>query len=231
MEESMQFASNSELQEQSKDARAFFEDTSVPFDSDEDCNYGSDCDYSIEESIDSETPRIPFWFSNEEPSHAKRIIKAYSRHLKITEPSVGNPRLIAPSFVGRIERQPVEYDEDDYGFTTLDVVKVYRRDLRQVGSTVTELPDHEAILLTKWDDDGVPVNFNTRATTDLLDWGRYKKFSKPSFIYCLPVWHNDLEFMYSVDAERKQVGYSKEPFNFTKYIPPHYHCQVNFEDT
>jgi len=228
--ESMLFASNSE-QDQIKDARSFFEDTSVPFDSDEDCNYGSDCE-SFEESIDSAL-RIPFWFSNEEPSHAKRIIKAYSRYLKITEPSCGgnNSRLIAPSFVGRIERQPIEDEDEAYGFATLDVVKVYRRDLRQVGSTVTELNDHEAILLTKWDDDGVPVSFNTRATADLLNWERYKKFSKPSFIYCLPVWHNDLEFTYTVDAERKQVGYANEPFNFTKYIPPHYHCQVTCEDT
>jgi len=241
MEENLAFASSSDTNDNSEpttttpttseqDARSFFEDPLALSDSEE-CEYGSDCDHdnysniyeAEEEEILEKTPHIPFWFSFEESGHAKRIVKAYSRYLRIGETAFCSR--LAPSFVGRIERQPVE---DENNFTTLDVVKVYRRDLRQVGSPVSELTEQETILLTRWDDDGVPTAFSPRTHRDLLDWQRYRKFSKPSFVYCLPDWHSDVEFVYLVDVERKLVGYAKEPFNFTKYIPAHYR-QTPFE--
>lgn len=224
VEEDLRFASKAEQSDYM--GCSFFENPSLPFDFD-DCEYGSDCDYSEELSNDNPPEAPPFWFSNEEDSHAKRIVKAYSRRLRIAEPGKEISRFIAPSFIGRIERQPVDQNEDSDTdrtqlFTTLDIVKVYRRDFRQVGSNVQELEENEAILLTTWNDDGEPKEFTQCTRAALSDWERYRKFSKPSYVYCLPVWHNDKEYVYTVGPERKDVGYAKEPFNFTKYIPQHY---------
>jgi len=204
-------------------ARNWLDDAYTPSDEeDSDGGENTDQERDNDEGCNHSEQRVPFWFSNEEPGHSHRVVKEYSRFLNLVEPDRGSRQL--PTFVGRIERQPVETDQEETNFTTLDTVVIYRRDMRQVGSTVTAV--QEEVVLTTWDDDGVPLKFSLRAEADLRDWQRYHKFSSPSFIYCLPVWYSDDEFSYEVCSLRKEVGYSKEPFNFTKYIPQHYRPQV-----
>jgi len=208
-------------------ARSWLGDQYTPSDEEDDSDFADNSDNNYDEDdcnradCDPEQ-RVPFWFSNEEPSHAQQVVKEYSRFLNLVEPNKGSRQL--PTFVGRIERQPVVTflgdGDDTLSFTTLDVVGVYRRDMRQVGSTVTAV--EQTVILTTWDEDGVPMHFSLRKDAALRDWQHYHKFSNPSFIYCLPVWYTDHEYSYEVCSIRKDVGYSKEPFNFTKYIPQHY---------
>lgn len=186
------------------------------------------------ENKDNESEHLPFWYSNEEPSHIARIIKSYARLLDVNAPSspVHDFRRL-PSFVGRIERQPVmgavhceEEEEEQDEFTTLDVVQIYRRDIRQVGSTVSLL--EEKTLLTSWDEDGVPVRFHLLKDPEEIEyWTKRSLVEQASFVYCEPVWRSNVEFFYEVSPERKLVGYAKEPFNFTKYIPQHYLVPVS----
>jgi len=189
----------------------------------------SSADDSMYESDHEDSTSIPFWFSHEEPSHLESVVKAYSRHLRIDKrTSVGSRQL--PNFVGRVERHPVEDEQEENEnecLTTMDVVVICRRDQRQVGSTVSSA-DEDKLLLTKWDEDGVPLKFITLETNKQREtWNARKIISAdPSFIYCLPVWHSDVDYVYQVCAKKRDVGYAKEPFNFTKYIPKHYLAQV-----
>jgi len=178
---------------------------------------------SVSESNEDEDSAIPFWFSFEEPSHIERVVKAYSRYLKLNQ--ISGPRQL-PNFVGRIERHPVEDDSDEGRFTTLDYVVVCRRDKRQVGSTVTIIED--VILVTTWNEDGVPIHFSTLATTREQQSWEIKKIldSEPSFLYCIPVWHSTVDYVYQVCSKKRDIGYANEPFNFTKYIPSHYLLQT-----
>jgi len=162
--------------------------------------------------------RVPFWFSFEESGHIESIVKAYAQQLNLDQerPLGGNCRRL-PNFVGRIQRQPVCTDNE---FTTLDVVQIYRRDIRPVGSTVSLM--EEKSLVTTWDDDGVPESFDELQDRDDIDFWEQRIIFESSFIYCMPVWCSCVEYNYEVTAEQKEVGYAKEPFNFTKYIPLHY---------
>jgi len=196
-------------------------DYDFAYDSLEDESIGALYSSSDEENDENqeEVTNVPFWFSYEEPSHIARIVKSYAQHLNLnTQIPLGDCRRL-PSFVGRIERQPVFHEEVE--FSTLDVVQIYRRDIRQVGSTVSML--EEKILLTAWDDDGVPIQFDELEERVEIDrWLRCRILDRSSFIYCVPVWCSNVEYVYEVTPERKPVGYAKEPFNFTKYIPEHY---------
>lgn len=183
--------------------------------------------------------RVPFWFAFEEPCHASRIVRIYARELKLDKDRGTDSRRL-PNFVGSIERQPLCYlknyqienddgqnyqnwqnfqnEEEESPFMTLDFVKIYRRDIRQVGSTVSEMG--RATLLTKWDDDGMPREISK--LSDASCWERHRMIDVPSsFIYCLPVW-GSAEFCFEVTPHKKAIGYAKEPFNFTKYLPSHY---------
>jgi len=187
-------------------------------DSDLDALYSSSDESEEPESADSQKAEssVPFWFSFEEPSHIERIVKAYAQQYLLRER--GECRRL-PNFVGRIERQPV-FSENE--FTTLDTVQIYRRDIRQVGSAVSLM--EERLILTKWDQDGLPSSFqDLQYHRDVDFWKQRIIFEQhPSFIYALPVWCSNADFYYKVTPDRRDVGYAKEPFNFTKYIPPHY---------
>jgi len=171
------------------------------------------------------TTKTPIWYDNEEPYHLTKIVNEYNRELKtFVEDNNICSRLKdcrrLPNFIGRIKRIPVESDQPLDEFTTLDKIDIFRRDVRPCGSTTTWIKS--TFVLTSWDKDGMPDNFVT-LSDEISDWKQRAIESIPiTFIYCLPVWQSKIEFQYTVEKEKHDVGYANQPFNYGPFLPKHF---------
>lgn len=97
---------------------------------------------------------VPFWFSHEDPTHVKEIIKTYSELLRLNHERPKNSRA-PPQFIGRIARRPELFDKDQHLFETLDLISVYELKCVCEGRTMPLVVQHK--LRTRWNtDEGLP---------------------------------------------------------------------------
>jgi len=176
--------------------------------------------FESESEEELESQALPWWYLNEEPVHLTKIFGFYTRHLQIDEERFLKDARHLSNFIGRIERIPV-YDN---GFTTLDKVDVFRRDIRPLGSTVSHM--EEKYVLTKWDyENGLPLKMTTLQDDQREKWqGLAVKDYPVSYLYCQPVWQSKTKFEFSVKPEKHDIGYANEPFHYEPYIPRYLRC-------
>jgi len=120
-------------------------------------------------------------------------------------------------FIGSIKRQPV--NNPGNMFMTLDTIGVYKRDPTiPLGES---MPYKETfILLTTWNSEGMPIQFvDLNEKQNILDFWKNRLHKNCSFIHCLPVWEKKVEYEFSVGNFDKTVGYAKEPFNYSRFVP------------
>lgn len=169
----------------------------------------------------SKTP--PFWYENESPEHASKIIQYYTKEILHEDnicPKLRDCRRL-PKFIGRIQRIPIKGGTKclkNQSFVTFDKIDVFQRDIRQCGSYNTKL--NTFYTISTWDNDGMPQILEKLESEDVCRWRRKAIKGFPiSYIYSLPVWQSRTEFIYSVESEEHEVGYANQPWNYTSYLP------------
>eukprot|EP01126_Amoeba_proteus_P021345 TRINITY_DN2163_c0_g1_i3.p1 TRINITY_DN2163_c0_g1~~TRINITY_DN2163_c0_g1_i3.p1 ORF type:complete len:231 (+),score=39.24 TRINITY_DN2163_c0_g1_i3:61-693(+) len=178
-----------------------------------------DSSFDFESSDEYEEPvadQPPFWYAHEDKEQLEGILLCYSKFCKSSKKlSNSSDARRLPEFVGKILRFQVLL-EDEMDFCTYDQVEIYRRDLRCVGSSLTKITEKN--LLTRWDvEQGLPLSFTDITGEDIEDL--IILFDTKSYIHCLPVWATNMEYQVTRGDKDIPIGYAKEPFNFTKYLP------------
>jgi len=200
---------------------SYYSDT----DSDTDCIFQFEKQYKetcVIKKTRSKYNELPFWYAAEDSEHIAKIVKEYSREIKVDEDdrtSCMRDCRRLPTFIGRVRRIPV-FDKNSLDdFTTLDKIEVFRRDIRPCGSYTTWMTSRHVV--TSWDNDGMPDNFIILSNKNQIKEWRSKIIKKYpiSFIYCLPVFQSKTAFQYSVEKEKHEVGYANQPFNYAQYLP------------
>jgi len=169
---------------------------------------------------------VPFWFGNEDKDQLRIINAKYYRNLHLEEEKKRLIRQPEP-FVGRVTRSQV--DNGDI-FTTLDVVEIYRRAIRNPSDI---LPfERKLDLLTCWSyEDGLPISFASLRENTLHLWkDKLIKGVKSSTLVCLPEYGNK-EYSFGVSQNPLEViTYAPSSLKTTErrgwyeqYVPPHEH--------
>jgi len=143
-----------------------------------------------------------FWFGNEDPCHVKQILGRYSKEL-IADRA---PNSRAPEeFVGRVKRSIIETDS---GFETFDEVQVFQREVVPLG--VMQNLVKTITFRTTWDlEDGFPITLREIPSGEKEKVVRHLVSSaSPSYLYALPVEHDDSEYEYSCRSEAREVSYA-----------------------